>query len=521
MRNKYFFTVIIIMINTVFYGSPFFGGFLVNNEVFDKDSFSTINSLSFYLDNAFNDNARFYTRLTGSFRYRKDFVSTDSGLYDFTFIPSIDLAYFEFKTIGGSTEGEIGSDFNKGLFLFRFGRIPVIAGNNTLLDIKGEGLDFRFTAGQFSMRAYGVTNSLDYVRFFDFIGDGNLLVFTNWDNKRVPRLDNHLIPGNTNGFISDVTSSDFNLYFSDPKNDYTTIEMERLNNLRLVSVMAGRVFTGLNISVSEIYNQNISFDFLANIDLIPEEFVITYPNELASVQNTFGGRYNSFYISLNVNGKIIDKLYYDIQGVYQTGVNTTYFDDGISIKSYDALINSFALYHTVSYLFSHITKPTLSFGFYYAHGDEDVDYNKNAVINTAGDDNSFRSPSGIHLGYVIQPFFSNLFAFSLSHTIKPFASLGNDFLNELGIELTGILFFRPVITGETFIPEKAYYIHGQPGYLADEKYFIGGEIDININWRLFSDLLVRVNSGFFIPNYMIYNSDDFLFKVGISAVLLF
>jgi len=498
--------------------------FLFANNFFEKDKFNTVNSLSFYVDHIFNENAKFYTRLTAGMRYQKNFISSETGLSDFTFIPSIDLVYFEFKTSSGNKKNDDKMskfDIANALFSIRFGRIPVMVGNNLLLDMKGEGLDLNLSVKQFSMRVYGVTNSFDYLRFFDFIGDVNPVIFTAWDKKRIPPLTNFNIPGNNNGFISDIDSSDFNFYFTRSTGDYTDAEMKRLNDIRLLGVVSGRVFSGVTFAVNEVYNQNFSLDFIANIDLIPEEFIVTYPSQINQIKNTFGGRYNSFYISLNANGKIIKGLYYDVQGVYQTGTNATYYDNGVSIKTYDALINSFALYHSVSYLFDHITRPSVSFSFYYAHGDSDVEYVNNTVVNKSGDDNSFKSPAWPTLGYVIQPVFTNLFVFSLSHTIKPFRPLNIDFLNEFGIQLTGLLFFRPVIEGESFLPEKANFIKGQPGFTSSEKYFLGGEIDISLIWRLFSDLLIRVNTGFFIPNYNIYYGNEFIFKAGLSAVILF
>ena len=265
--------------------------------------------------------------------------------------------------------------------------------------------------------------------------------------------------------------------------------------MRFAACLAGRIFTGFGFELMQLYFQNLSINFLANIDLIPEDFVVTYPSRTNDVYNTFGGRYTSFYINLSANGKIYGGLYYDFDAVYETGYNATYLDDNISISYTNALINSFALYHRISYYFSNIAKPAIHLSFMYAHGDEDVQFQDNTIVNMQGQDNNYRSPTSYPIGYVIDPYFSNLCIIELSNTVKPFSFVKNPIFSRFMIEDGVLLLLRPVIKGSSFLSEKSYYLSGNNGYANPEKAYLGVEMDLAATWQVFSDFAFCVKGG--------------------------
>jgi hypothetical protein len=531
------------------YSEAFFGGIYFTDNAFDNNLFMTTNSVSFYLDYKINENIKFYTRLTSGLKYYADYgiyssadkiwINANNGEYkNFSIIPlNIDLMYVQIRgkaadpSVLNSGENRHG-ETNYSLIDFRAGRIQVNQGSGLVFNMKGDGLDNSMVYKNFRFRFFAVTNSLDYMPFFDFTDGSSSPVFTNWDRKRYPKLSNFSIDGNVNGFIGDIGSSEYNFYFNGVYNeDYSDADKTRLNNMRYASVLAGRIFTGLSFEFMQIYYQNFTVNFLANIDMIPEDYVATFPSRVLDVYNTFGGRYTSFYLSFNANGKIYRGLYYNFEGVYETGFDATYNDLSNKLSYKNALINTFAINTGITYFFDHKTRPTIGAYFMYAHGDPDVINNGGAVLNRADQDNNYKSPTNPEIGYVILPEFSNMIVIGISQTIKPFAALKNEVFSRIYLENDVILLLRPIVKGGSFLPEKAYYQKYGAGYEKPEKAFLGVEMDTNLLWQVFSDLTIQLRGGILIPNYAIYNYDvsanpddarkTLLWKIGISLNVSF
>jgi len=301
-------------------------------------------------------------------------------------------------------------------------------------------------------------------------------------------------------------------------------DLTRLNNLRRASVIAGRIFSGFSFDIMNIQNQNFGLSFLANVDLIPSEFIVSYPSVKKALDNTFAGRYSSFYITFNASGKIIKGLYYNFQATYETGFNTTYTLGDEKIKTTDNLINSFAIVTGVNYYFDHKTKPVVGLGFMYANGDDDATFNNGAIINKSGQDNNFKSPMQPTIGYALAPDFSNVIVISMRQSIKPLIFLKNEIFSRFLFESAVLFLLRPNANGATFYKEKSEYLLLGQKRSSSDKVYLGTEIDLSASWRIFSDLSAQFQCGFLIPNYYVYDykADDSLFwKVGLSLNISF
>lgn len=493
------------------FSAPFFGGFYISDNSFNKDRFSTGHLTGFFLDQKFSESLRFYTRLSAGINYRADYWGGNLTPYNLSIPLNIDLLYLELRLKRSREQ----SAFD--LFFLRFGRIPLIQGSGFFFNLKGDGLDSFFTRKNFKLRIFAVTNSLNFSPFFDFQDGSSTPIFTNWDRKRYPILVNMVKEGYEMGFNSDITSEEYNFFFSyADSTDYSSEEMTRLNNKRRAAVLAGRLFTGFSIELLELFQQNFALHFLANLDLIPEEFVVTYPGHLGQAINSFGGRYSSFYIGFDASGKIVRGLYYNFEAVYETGFNATYYDNGASIKYRNALINSFALSTGFTYFFNHITRPTLELQLLYAHGDEDVIFTNGTVSNRAGQDNSYRSPASPIVSYAADIPFSNLAVIRVSNTIKPFSMLKNRAFSRLSIDSSATILFRPLIKGAGFLPEKLEYLEGGSSYESPAKAFLGSEIELDLTWQVFSDFGFQVKGAVLIPNYLIYSNSELIWKAGVG-----
>lgn len=536
MKNKKINIMIILIFTSILsYSAPFFGGYFSTSNQFDNNVFTTIDYASFYLDHNINQNIEFYTRITAGVQFNADYNLTEAQLSDLYVILNIDLLYFKFKMDRQHSPVLLKSKYHKGetnfdLFSIRFGRIHISHLDNFVFSHKADGFETSFSLSNLKISLFGVTNALDYSSFFNFAGTTSNITFTRWDKMRIPSISHFHKENNTDGFISDINNSDYNYaFYTDDETDYTKNEKQKLNNIRTFSVLAGRIFTGFSVNIYEIYFQNFGIGFLANIDLIPQEFILTYPSNVYQIRNTFGGKYTSMYISGFAHGKIYKGLYYNASITYETGFNATYTNSGTKGYVNNELINSFAFSSGFSYYFNSITKPFIAFDVNYAHGDEDAVLNDNIVLNKTGEDNTYKTPTQNNIGYVIKPDFSNLLTFGLQFGIQPFSHFNNPFISNLFLKSEIIIFNRPVIKGDSFLNEKMTYQRRPENYIAFdddllgtkfenyEKFFLGAEMNFSILWPIFSDLNLELNGGFFIPNYIIMEGDDFPWKIGLSV----
>jgi len=523
--NKYTVILLFIMFAAFNINSyPFLGGIFYTSNYFENNRFSTIDTVSFFLRQNLNDKITFYTRLTGGLKFYTDFIKTEYieaysiDLKNFAFIPNIDLLYFEFRSkkidraLILDENDNIKKIVNYDLFLIKFGRIFVNHSSGYLLRMRGDGLDTFFTIKNFKVRLFGFTNSFDYMPFFNFEDPSSVPVFTRWDKKRYPAFSNRLLNDNQDGFISDIADSEYNFFFKNKLyTDYTAEDKERLNNLRYAAVLAGRVFTGFTLEFLQIYFQNLSVGFLANIDLIPNDFVLVYPSHISNALYTFGGKYNSFYISFNANGKIVRNLYYNFEAVYQTGTNASCVNTGTKLYVEEKIIQSFSLNAKLSYFFNHSTAPTVHVEFIYGHGDQNAEFWEDVILirdTRYKFDHNFRAPVSPKLGYALEPKLSNLAVLIFTNTVKPFGFVKNEVFSRFLIETALLIFMRPVIKGDAFIPEKADYRKGGMLYNDPIKAYLGTEIDIFLKWQIFSDLNIELKNAVFIPNGKIHMNSD-------------
>ena len=519
--------VLFIFIGVIYaYCAPFFGGSFTTINTFDKNKFTTINFFSFYIDNKFNDNVRFFSRVTLGEEYYASY-SGGNDLTNLTLFPSIDLLFIEFKRSSSNVNGFLKSVTSTGenfdAFNFKAGRIFLKEGTGTVVNMKGDGLDTYFSVGNFRFRAYGITNSFDYTPIFDFNSGGNTPTFTNWDRKRLPSLYLRNIENNVDGFISDPEKQEYN-FFIDPNlsDDYTSFEAARLNKMRYGASLYGRIFTGFSFELHEIAYQNFGLYLTANVDLIPRDYIVTYPSLLSQKDNTSGGRYTSFYFNFNVNGRIIKNLYYNFDGIYETGFNSTIFDDGTKVYYSDRLINTFYISHKIFYLIDSFINPRIELGFVYAHGDEDAVYTNDTVQNKAGQDNGFRSICRGSIGYAADIQTTNIVAINLSGSIKPLNSLKKGTFSRFYIKNDIIFILRPVIKGATFYKEKEEYTESNSKSSSYDKVYLGTEADMDIIYKVFSDFNIELQGGIFIPNSLIYDGSSSVFwKVGLGVSVSF
>jgi len=525
--NLIFWTFLLLSINININCDTYLINYLTSSFVFDKTTGSVVNSYGIQLQHNFNKYVSLNLHLIAGFSYDISFLGENS-ISGLSLYPLIDELFFQFDLFGHRKQSYLkepvntqdGKHFDS--FSLRFGRIKTIIGSGFYYKMSGDGVNIDFSVKNFGVNFFTITNSLDYLSLFNLRGSSNRVVFTRWDLERVPSLINLSNEGNINGFISNPYSSKYNYFFSNIfSKDYSSDEIERLNNLRYLAVLSGRIFTGLSFNLSNIYYQNFSINFTGNIDLIPNDFILTNPSLTDVAYNTFGGKYSSVYIGFNANGKIVRGLYYNFDIVYETGTNATYFKEGTSLYYEFYPINSFAVKSDIYYYFNYIMKPAMGLSVMFGSGDKDAIYPNNTVLNKKDHDNGFRPVFNPDTGYVVTPYLTNLVVISFNGSFFPLALTNNRFFSGFFLKNDVNFYLRPIVEGQGMYSEKLTYILLSENYNSTDKIYLGTEIDMTLIWNFVSDFGIELKGGVFIPNYTIYEGNDIFWKVGINVSMTF
>lgn len=187
-------------------------------------------------------------------------------------------------------------------------------------------------------------------------------------------------------------------------------------------------------------------------------------------------QYDSRYIGFGSTGEIIQDLRYATEAVFETG------------HGYDRLagprntIRAFAFDQLFEYfLFAESPhKPVLSAEYALATGDDDrLVATDTTGGNLGGNDNSFLGFGYLNTGYAFAPEFTNLQFVRLGARMKP---------------LPGIECFKELELGADYYNYMKQKIGGPiSDFRADRNSReLGNEVDIYVNWKIFSDLSAMV-----------------------------
>jgi hypothetical protein len=202
--------------------------------------------------------------------------------------------------------------------------------------------------------------------------------------------------------------------------------------------------------------------------------------------------YQSEYFGLGWRGKLKDAFSYWWESVRETG--KSYIYDTNSKRDVSAWAHIFAL----SYEPKVYTHPALYFKYAYGSGDPD----RSSVTdtfggNSAGKDKNFLYFGFIPTGYALAPQLSNLYFFKAGFSCRL-------------LERNPI--FKHLVTSFDYY---RYYKDASRGGIYDPKASqnnddIGSEVDVTINWQIFSDLAFSLQYGHFMPGkaYPSFSNDN-------------
>jgi hypothetical protein len=213
----------------------------------------------------------------------------------------------------------------------------------------------------------------------------------------------------------------------------------------------------------------------------------TFQGALGPIPTRFD--YDSTYVGLGGRGSIGPQLRYRVEVVYELGEGlSNSFDPAttIAIPQTREDIDAWAGVLGLTYLLRDEADTRIDFELIGGSGDDDrLDSANTFGGNRPGtDDNAFNALGYVNTGLALAPEPSNLLSARFGVSTYPF--LGTKHLSRARVGVSGLLFAK--------IDEDAPL---NVRTTADT--FVGGEIDLYLDWRLASDVNAHVRYGLFLP----------------------
>ncbi|MCK5672302.1 MAG: hypothetical protein KAH95_02940 [Spirochaetales bacterium] len=246
---------------------------------------------------------------------------------------------------------------------------------------------------------------------------------------------------------------------------------------------APRIISGIDLLLPELFLfQDLNISFWMQYDMHSEADLLDEGPQLPSTAQ--GGKLHTQYTGIGLKGTLAPSLYYDSQLYLGTGQTLSYIDSTYTYENILSFLGTFGIrYYSQDRYFS-----KTGFTFIYSSGDSD--YSNFTEGNTESTGANFIPISRATFGQVFSPLLGNIFLAQLNYSRKPFGSSDNTKLKNIQTELTANGFFRSS-TGNI----------SEPGIdPSSDSLYLGTEIDIKINFRLFSDLGMSFSGGVFFPD---------------------
>lgn len=239
---------------------------------------------------------------------------------------------------------------------------------------------------------------------------------------------------------------------------------------------AKRYFLGGNIDINFL-NQTIYLMQLTQIDKGDEI-------------ETAKSRYDSQYYGFGLKGILLTSLSYYGEYIIERG------------KSYDSNnekqnIKASAFTSEIRYLVDVALKPTLLVNYAQGSGDSDRGSTTSATGNATGEDNRFIYFGTFNAGLALRPNLANIKIYRAGISLVPFDTLNAFWLNKLGI------IFR--YSKYSKIKSDSVIKYGNDAILDSKD--IGSAYDINLRWKVLSDLAFFADYGIFLPGDA-YSSEE-------------
>ncbi len=235
--------------------------------------------------------------------------------------------------------------------------------------------------------------------------------------------------------------------------------------------------------------QDLTISLALQEDLRPEDDLIDEGQ--SEPQAAGGGRVDTQYASVELDGALSNALFYTVFGTFQTGRMLSYVEDEDTVTGFSYRyrpVFAGAGGAGMRYYVPDIRAQRAGFNVLVGTGDSDA----TSVIegNEEGASTLFVPIAGPTTGKVLGAGPGNNVSVHAFYSIKPFIDSPTREIRDLQFGLDAFTFIRLV---EGPVPADGVRPGGSGNYL-------GSEIDAGVNYRPFSDLGISLTGGVFLPN---------------------
>lgn len=221
-----------------------------------------------------------------------------------------------------------------------------------------------------------------------------------------------------------------------------------------------------------------------------------FPSLFGPIPTRFN--YDSNYAGIGSRGSFGPNWRYRAELVYEWGEGlSNSFDTttGLAVAQTEEDISAYAGIGSLTYLFRDARDTRLDFEMIAGSGDKDrVDSSDTFGGNKSGtDDTAFNSLGYVNTGLALAPEVSNLFSFRTGLSTTAFERWGA--LGAMRVGVSGFVFAK-------LQSDAPLNVH------TTTDNFVGGEIDVFVDWRLTSDLGANLRYGVFLPGDAMPDEED-------------
>ncbi len=246
-------------------------------------------------------------------------------------------------------------------------------------------------------------------------------------------------------------------------------------------------FIGITgLSLPPLFNQHLSLEFVYQVDLRDDEYLIEEYQDHGVEEIKGGGMLDTFYVSAQFSGAIPISSYfnYELSYIFNSGSSMSSIKEGLDYYEYSE-ISAHLVEVKLEKFIPSLYNSIISYRFIYSSGDSD--YNVYMEGNYKGQAKNFLPITRSGFGAVFSPSLGNIIVHDLSFSLIPIGSLQT--------VVKALVFTRTTsgpISEDGIDPES-------------DNLFLGTEFDVTANYRPFSDLGVSLTAGFYIPFAGVYN----------------
>ena len=234
------------------------------------------------------------------------------------------------------------------------------------------------------------------------------------------------------------------------------------------------------------------------------DLVEQYSNQEST---TKGGTLDTQYLTLKAEGPIVERLFYQAFTTFGTGSTLSWVPDANALNGSSYQYKPIAAFlggGSLSYYVPEWLTSAFSARFLVASGDSKATSSVEGNVQNLS--TLFVPITSSTLGVVFSPALSNLIYYELGGSLKPLP--GQPLV--AGAKLLG---FQRAVAG----------VVNAPGVLRTGPSWMGEEFDVTASWPIFSDLIVSVAAGGFVPTANTYapgsTGADFQYALKIGATL--